>query len=71
MVEIQLNDVIEVPDSLIRLLDEYLDVMPIELPDGLPPRRSVEHRIELVPGARTPAKAPYCMSPKELTKLKI
>lgn len=55
------------PDSLVGLLDEYLDVMPIDLSNGLPPRRYLEHHIELLPGAKIVAKAPYRMSFKELT----
>ena len=69
--EIQQDLVVEVPEEIVGLLEQFADVMPSELPDGLPPKRSIEHRIELVPGARTPAKAPYRMSPKELTELKI
>ena len=71
MVEVQPDRVVAVPDSMVGLLSDYADVMPAELPDGLPPKRAIEHRIELEPGARAPAKAPYRMSPKELTELKI
>lgn len=67
MVEIQPDRVVEVLDSLIGLLDEYLDVMPTDLPDGLPPKRLVEHHIKLVSGAKKLDKASYSMSQKELT----
>lgn len=67
MVDIQRDRVVEVPNSLVGLLDEYLDVMPIDLSNGLPPRRYLEHHIELLPGAKIVAKAPYRMSFKELT----
>lgn len=71
MVEILLNRVVEVSDSLIGFLDEYLDVMLIDLPNGLSSKRLVEDRIELMSGAKTPIKVKYRISPKELTKLKI
>ena len=37
---------------------------------GLPPRRVVEFRIDLVPGAAPIAKATYRMAPKELMEMK-
>ena len=40
--------------------------MPPELPKNLPPRRDIDHKIELLPGTVTPAQAPYRMTPKEL-----
>ncbi|KNA03308.1 hypothetical protein SOVF_210450, partial [Spinacia oleracea] len=51
------------------VLKEYEDVMPPELPKRLPPRREVDHMIELEPGARPPAMAPYRMAPPELEEL--
>ncbi|XP_060196336.1 uncharacterized protein LOC132625764 [Lycium barbarum] len=53
-----------------KLLKEFEDVMPQELPKRLPPRRNVDHEIELVPGAKPPARAPYRMSQPELTELR-
>ncbi|CAL9010479.1 unnamed protein product, partial [Prunus brigantina] len=44
--------------------------MPKELPNTLPPRREVDHAIELEPGAKPPAKAPYRMAPPELEELR-
>jgi hypothetical protein len=41
-----------------------------ELPKSLPPCRDVDHEIELVPGAKPPARAPYCMAPSELVEWK-
>lgn len=45
MVVIESYHVLEVLDSMLELLDELADVMLANLPDGLPPKRSVEHRI--------------------------
>jgi hypothetical protein len=46
-----------------KLLGEYQDVMPEELPKALPPRRGVEHVIEVLPGQVPPA-ANYHRIPK-------
>ncbi len=45
--------------------------MPEDLPEDLPPRRRVDHAIEMMPGVAPPAKAPYKMSHEELKKLKL
>lgn len=39
----------EVPPEIAAVLKEFEDVMPKELPKQLPPRREVDHKIELVP----------------------
>ncbi|KAL0307330.1 UNVERIFIED_CONTAM: hypothetical protein Sradi_6150300 [Sesamum radiatum] len=43
---------------------------PPKLPKKLPPRRAIDHAIELEPGARSPAQAPYRMAPVELAELR-
>lgn len=53
----------------IRVVQEYLDVFPDELP-GLPPQRDVEFVIDLVEGTKPLAKAAYRMAPAELRELK-
>ena len=53
-----------------QLLNEFEDIFPKELPAGLPPQRQLDHRIELVPGAEPPHRAPYRLSPKGLDELK-
>ena len=52
------------------ILNQFSDIFPRELPTGLPPQRSLDHRIDLVPGAEPPHRAPYPMSPKGLDALK-
>ncbi|KAL0462685.1 UNVERIFIED_CONTAM: Retrovirus-related Pol polyprotein from transposon.6 [Sesamum latifolium] len=44
--------------------------MPDELPRKLPPKRAVDHKIELVPSTKPPARAPYKMSQPELVELR-
>ena len=53
----------------IRVVSEYPDVFPDELP-GMPPIREVEFVIDLKPGTAPIAKRPYRMGAKELKKLK-
>ena len=54
-----------------KVLDQFADVFPAELPEGLPPKRvGVDHKIELVPGSLPPFRQPYRMSPGELDELK-
>ena len=44
--------------------------MPDGMPNNLPPRREVDHKIELVVGEKPPAHAPYRMAPPELEELR-
>ena len=70
MIEIKLDKQVEVPDAIAPILSKFIDVMPLELPKKLPPRRQTDHQIELVPGSRPPAQAPYRMTPPELIELR-
>ena len=70
MIEIKLDKQVEVPDAIAPILSRFVDVMPPELPKKLPPRRQTDHRIELVLGSRTPAQAPYQMTPPKLRELR-
>jgi hypothetical protein len=47
------------------------DVMLEDLPEDLPPKRRVDHAIEVMPGVAPPTKAPYRMSHEELKELKV
>ena len=58
------------PPIIETVLEENSDVMPEELPKTLPPRREVDHMIELEAGAKPPAHAPYRMAPPELEELR-
>ena len=59
-----------IPAPVKELLLEFEDIMPQDMPKRLPPRRTVDHEIELVPGAKPPARAPYRMSQPELAELR-
>ncbi|KAE8729756.1 cytochrome P450 78A7-like [Hibiscus syriacus] len=66
--EIEKTD--DLPPIIREVLEENKDVMPPELPNKLPPRREVDHKIELEPGTKPPALAPYRMAPPELEELR-
>ena len=59
-----------VPKCFEDVLKRYQDVMTEDLPNELPPRREVDHKIEVKPGTEPPSKAPYRLSQKELEELK-
>ena len=59
----------ELPLVFQSLLQEFKDVFPDELPLGLPPLRGIEHRIDLIPGAPLPNKAPYRVNPEETKEI--
>nr|CAD1837714.1 unnamed protein product [Ananas comosus var. bracteatus] len=50
--ETRSGDETPTPPVVAKLLKEFKDVMPPELPKSLPPRRAVDHRVELEPGTR-------------------
>ena len=52
-----------------KVVNEFLDVFPDELP-GIPPNRDIEFIIELLPGTTPIAKRPYRMGVNELEELK-
>jgi hypothetical protein len=54
-----------------RVLEEFPNVMLEELLEDLPPRRRVDHAIEVMPGVAPLTKAPYQMNHEELKELKV
>ncbi|RVW61382.1 Transposon Ty3-I Gag-Pol polyprotein [Vitis vinifera] len=58
------------PKKIKRVLDEFKDMMPLELPKRLLPRREKDHKIELESGAKPPAMGPYRMASPELEELR-
>jgi len=59
------------PDGRVTaLLQEFRDVFPDDLPAKLPPKRAVDHKIELVPDAAVPQRLTYRLSTAELDELR-
>ncbi len=56
------TNLVTFPKCIKQIVDEFLDVMLKELLEDVPPRRRVDHAIEVMPGVAPPAKAPYRMS---------
>ena len=53
----------------IKVVSEYPDVFPEDLP-GMPPDRDIEFSIDLLPGTAPISKRPYRMDVKDLSELK-
>ena len=70
LIEIKSDKHIEVSDAIVPMLRRYVGVMPLELSKKLLPRRQMDHQIELVPGSRPLAQAPYRMTPLEFIELR-
>ncbi|XP_074555934.1 uncharacterized protein LOC141811777 [Curcuma longa] len=57
------------PSVVKSLLQEFDDVFPDEVPDGLPPLRGIEHQIDFIPGATIPNRPAYRSNPAEIKEL--
>jgi len=60
----------KLPPEAQLLIRSFKDVFPNELPNKLPPKRQIEHRIDLIEGAKLPPSNIYRMSEHELKELK-
>ena len=63
------SDTIALHPSVHPLIEEFQDVFPQDLPAGLPPKRGIEHQIDLLPGAPLPNKPTYICNPTETNGL--
>nr|GEZ00846.1 reverse transcriptase domain-containing protein [Tanacetum cinerariifolium] len=52
----------------VRIVQDFLDVLPHDLP-GIPPTRLVEFQIDLIHGAAPVARAPYRLAPSKMKEL--
>ncbi|KAF7834903.1 Transposon Ty3-I Gag-Pol polyprotein [Senna tora] len=57
------------PSSVVSLLQEFGDLFPQEIPEGLPPLRGIEHKIDFVPGASLPNRPAYRANPEETREI--
>ncbi|XP_039686533.1 uncharacterized protein [Medicago truncatula] len=53
------------PVEIEQMLSEFPDVVPEDVPQGLPPMRDIQHAIDFIPGAVIPNRPAYRMSPQE------
>ncbi|KAL5715946.1 hypothetical protein ACHQM5_017696 [Ranunculus cassubicifolius] len=58
------------PVEITKLLSDFSDVAPEELPNELPPMRAVQHAIDFIPGSQLPNLPAYRMNPAEHAELK-
>ena len=64
---------LELIDGNIRfkqILEKYSDVFPKDIPPGLPPNRTLDHKIPLHPNFKVPIPRQYRLSYNELNELK-
>ena len=47
------------------ILNRFSRLFPDEIPSGLPPKRGIQHHIDLIPGSILPNKPSYRTNPKE------
>ena len=62
--------ILDLPKEIKDMLGDYQDIIVDDLPDALPPKRSISHHIDLIPGASLPNKAAYRMTPRENEDIK-
>jgi hypothetical protein len=60
----------DLPAEVKVMLDEFVDIIVDDLPNALPPVRSISHHIDLIPRASFPNKAAYRMTPQENEEIK-
>ena len=54
---------------LTPLLNDFQYVFPQEIPHGLAPQRSIQHKIDLIPDSTLPNKPAYRMNPQETQEI--
>nr|GMD35943.1 Zinc finger, CCHC-type [Ipomoea batatas] len=57
-----------IPDEVRFLLEEFSDVAPTDLPNGLPPLREIQHQIDFMPGVILPNLPHYHINPREMNE---
>ena len=54
---------------LTPLLRDFSHVFPHEIPHGLPPKCSIQHKIDLLPGSTLPNRPTYSINPQETQEI--
>jgi len=52
------------------LIENFCYLCPEEIPTGLPPKRDIQHHIDLIPSSIPPNKVAYRMSQRQVEELK-
>ncbi|KAK8979723.1 hypothetical protein V6N11_027758 [Hibiscus sabdariffa] len=60
---------VDLPASVVSILQEFEDVFLEETPKGLSPLRGIEHQIDFIPGATLPNRPAYQSNPEETKEL--
>ena len=60
----------EIANDMQKLVSEFQDIFPKEIPNQLPPLREINHSIPLVDGCTPPRRQPYRVSSSELEEIK-
>jgi hypothetical protein len=58
------------PKEVQELLENFVDIVVDELPNSLPPVRSISHHIDLILGEILPNKETYRLTPRENEEVK-
>ena len=59
------NKISDLPVEIQDMLNEFHDIVVNDLPSEFPPKRSINHHIDLILGSNLPNKAAYRMTPQE------
>jgi hypothetical protein len=60
----------DLPEEVEELLENFVDIVVDELPNSLPPFRSINHHIDLILGEIIPKKESYILTPRENEEVK-
>ena len=60
----------DLPEEIRELLDNFADIVVDELPNSLPPIKSISHHIDLMLGTSMSNKAAYKLTPRENEEIK-
>jgi hypothetical protein len=60
---------LDIPPVVTKLLQDYANVFPKELPPGVPPIHDIEHQIDLIPGGQLPNHDLYRTNPDETKEI--
>lgn len=64
------REITDLPLEIQQMLEEFTDIVVDDLPDKLPPKRSISQHIDFIPEASLPNKVAYQISPKDNEEIK-